>query len=86
MIKGDPFNYSPEILENDIDGGIPVWPSAYMIGKSGELLISLKGNEIKERVKSEHFKLSGALEARKMELEQLASSVSNLEDILMIVK
>ena len=86
VIKGDPFNYSPEILENDIDGGIPVWPSAYMIGKSGELLISLKGNEIKERVKSEHFKLSGALEARKMELVQLASSVSNLEDILMIVK
>ncbi len=86
VIKGDPFDYSPEILENDIDGGIPVWPSSYMIGKSGELLISLKGNEIKERVKSDHFKLSGASKAKKMELEQLANSVSNIEDILMIVK
>ena len=86
VIKGDPFNYSPEILENDIDGGIPVWPSSYMIGENGELLIPLKGKELKDRIESEQFRLSGATEAKKNELKQLAVSVSNLEDILMIIK
>ncbi len=86
VIKGDPFNYSPEILENNIDGGIPVWPSSYMIGKNGELMISLKGKDLKDRIKSEQFKLSHAPEARKKELFQLAASVSDFENILMIVK
>lgn len=86
VIKGDPFNYSPEILENDINGGMPVWPSSYMIGKNGELLISLKGKELKDRIKSEQFKLSSASETKKKELMQLAESVSDFENILMIVR
>ena len=77
---------SPEILENNIDGGIPVWPSFYMIGKNGEILISLKGKDLKDRIISEQFKRSGAPEARKRELDQLATSVSDFENILMIVK
>ena len=86
VIKGDPYDYSPKILENNIDGGLSVWPSSYMIGNNGEMLISLKGSELKDRVKSELFKMSKASEAKKKELEKLAQVVSNNEDILMIVK
>ena len=86
VINGDPFDYSPEILKNNFDGGLPVWPSSYMIGNNGEMLISLKGKELKDRVKSEQFKVSKAPEAKKKELEKLAGAVSNNEDILMIVK
>lgn len=86
VIKGDPFDYSPEILENDIDGGVPVWPSFYMIGKNNEILISLKGKDLKERVKSEHFKQSTAPGDKKLGLEKLAGNVSDSEDILMIIK
>jgi hypothetical protein len=86
ILKGDPFNYSPEILENDIDGGMPVWPLSYMIGNKGEILISLKGQELKDRTKSEQFKNSAAPELKKNKLKQLAASVSDNEDILMIIK
>jgi hypothetical protein len=86
VIKGDPYDYSPEIIENNIDGGLPVWPLSYMIGNNGEMLISLKGEELKERIESNQFKASGAPEAKKNELEKLARAVSNNEDILMIVK
>jgi hypothetical protein len=89
VIKGDPYDYSPEILENDIDGGLPVWPyhpTRYIIGQNGEVMISFKGNELKDRVKTEQFKLSTAPETKKNELKQLATLVSDTEDILMIVK
>jgi hypothetical protein len=86
VIKGDPFNYLPEILKNNLDGGVPVWPSSYMIGNNGEMLISIKGKELKDRVKSEQFKVSIAPEVKKKELGKLAGAVSNNEDILMIVK
>jgi hypothetical protein len=86
VIKGDPYEYSPEVLRNDIDGGLPVWPSSYMIGKGGEMMISLKGKDLKERIKSEYFKASDAPAGKKSELEKLAGSVSYSDDILMIVK
>jgi hypothetical protein len=86
MLKGDPLNYTPEILENNIDGGLPVWPLSYMIGNNGEILISLKGQDLKDRVKSKLFRLSNAPEAKKKELERLAASVDGNEDILMIIR
>ena len=86
IIKGDPLNYSPEILENNIDGGVPVWPLSYMISKGGEMMIPLKGSELKERIKSNEFKLSRAPLEKKEELEKLAVSVADNEDILMIIK
>ncbi|MBP1667622.1 MAG: putative transrane protein [Bacteroidetes bacterium] len=86
VIKGDPYDYSSEILKNDFDGGVPVWPSSYMIAKSGEILISLKGKDIRERVKSAEFKISRASDEKKKELEKLAGSVSESDDILMIIK
>lgn len=86
VIKGDPYNYSPEILENNIDGGVPVWPAFYMIGNNGDIFISLKGKDLKERIKSEQFKKSIAPELKKNALKQLAASASDSEDILMIIK
>jgi hypothetical protein len=86
IIKGDPFNYSPEILENNIDGGVPVWPLSYMISKKGEMMIPLKGSELKERIKSYEFEFSRAPLGKKEDLEKLAVSVSDNEDILMIIK
>jgi hypothetical protein len=86
VINGDPYDYSPEILKNNFDGGIPVWPSSYMIGNNGEILISLKGKELKDRVKTEQFKESKAPEAKKKELEKLAGVVSESDNILMIIK
>lgn len=86
LIKGDPYNYSPEILENNIDGGVPLWPAFYSISKNGEILMSLKGKDIKKRIKSKEFSQSSAPEQKKKELEKLAATVSESEDILMIIK
>jgi hypothetical protein len=86
VIKGDPYDYSPEILKNNFDGGISVWPLSYMVGNNGEMLISLKGKELKDRVASKEFKLSTALESKKNELVKLAGIAQDNEDILMIVK
>jgi len=86
IVKGDPGDYDAEILKNNLDGGLPVWPSSYMIGNNGEILISLKGKELKLRIKSEQFNNSSAPVAKKNELRKLAQSVSDSEDILMIVE
>ena len=86
IVKGDPFNYTPEILENNLDGGLPVWPLSYMIGNNNEILDLLKREGAKSRVTSEQFKFSGAPETKKKELEKLAGSVTNDADILMIIK
>jgi hypothetical protein len=86
IIKGDPLNYSPEILENNLDGGLPVWPLSYMVGNNGEILLSLKGKDLKDRINSKEFKISPAPESKKKELEKLAGSVSASEDILMIIQ
>jgi hypothetical protein len=86
IISGDPYNYKPEILENNIDGGIPVWPHYSEIRKNGGILLSVKGKTLKKRIQSEQFNLADAPEARKNELKQLADSVSENEDIIMLIK
>jgi hypothetical protein len=89
VIKGDPYDYSPEILVNDLDGGLPVWPyhqDTYIPGENGEIVFSVKGKDLKERVKSEQFRSSAAPDVKKNELKQLAASVSDNQDILMIIK
>jgi hypothetical protein len=86
IVKGDPYNYTPEILRNDIDGGPPVWPSSFMIGNNGEMLIPLKGKDLKERIKSEQFRVSAAPQESKNKLRQFAATVTDSGDILMIIK
>lgn len=86
IIKSDPTDYSAPILENNIDGGYPVWPLSYMVGGKGEIMLSLKGSDLKAHVQSPQFQKSTAPADKKEKLKQLAKSVSNLDDILMIVK
>lgn len=83
IIKGDPYDYQSEILINDIDGGVPVWPRSYMTGAKGEILISLKGSELISRVRGKEFRNSVAPETGKKALEKFASSLSPSDDILM---
>ena len=86
IVKGNPTNYQEDILKNDLDGGLPVWPSSCMLGKKGEILVSLRGKELKDRVKSEQFQRSTATAGKKNELVKFAQSLSDDEDILMIVQ
>ncbi len=86
IVKGDPHAYDPEILKNNLDGGMAVWPSSYMVGNNGEILISLKGKELKEHVKSASFNASTAPEAKKNDLLRMARSLRDDEDVLMIVE
>jgi hypothetical protein len=86
LVKGDPFDYEAEILKNNLDGGLPVWPSSYMISVRGEIMVSLKGKDLKKRAKSKQFSKSTAPAVKKNEFVKLARSVSDDEDILMIVQ
>ena len=86
VVKGDPYDYEADILKNNLDGGISVWPSSYMIGINGEILISLKGKELIERVKSEQFNRSSAPIAKKNGLKKMAQQLTSDDDILMIVE
>ncbi len=86
LVKGDPVTYDPDILKNNLDGGVAVWPSSYMVGNNGEILVSLKGKDLKEQVRSVSFRTSPVPAARKSELLKLSQSVNDDEDILMIVE
>jgi hypothetical protein len=85
IVESEPTDYTPQILRNDIDGGVPVWPQSYMVDKNGEILLSLKGSELKSEVKGNRFQKSIAPADKKERLKQLAVSVSDQNDILMIV-
>ena len=86
IVKADPTNYFLDILTNDIDGGVAVWPQAYMINKSGEIMVSLKGKDLKDHVQSSEFKNSKAVLSKKESLAQFANRCSGQDDILMVVK
>jgi hypothetical protein len=86
IVKGDPTDYEAPILTNNIDGGYPVWPLSYQVGSKGEIMLSLKGRDLKAQVKSSEFQKSTAPADKKEKLKQLANAVSDLDDILMIVQ
>jgi len=86
VIKSDPTDYSAPILENNIDGGCPVWPQSYMIGNKGEIASSLKGHELKSKVLSNQFQKSTASAEKKEKLKRLSDSITDQDDILMIVE
>ncbi|HEX7585768.1 MAG TPA: hypothetical protein VF373_13855, partial [Prolixibacteraceae bacterium] len=86
VVKADPFDYEAPILVNNIDGGYPVWPLSYQVGSKGEIMLSLKGRDLKTQVKSDRFQKSTAPADKKEKLKQLASSVTDQDDILMIVQ
>jgi hypothetical protein len=86
IVKADPVDYDAPVLLNDIDGGYPVWPLSYQIGSKGEIMLSLKGSDLKSKVKSKKFTDSAAPADKKEKLKQLAGSVADEDDILMIIK
>jgi hypothetical protein len=86
IVKNEPTDYAAPILKNDLDGGYPVWPLSYMVGNKGELMLSLKGNDLKSRVKGSQYQNSTATAEKKENLKQLANSVNDQDDILMIVQ
>jgi len=55
------------------------------VDKKGEILLSLKGSVLKSEVKSDRFQKSTAPAIKKEQLKQLAASVADQDDILMIV-
>lgn len=59
---------------------------SYMVGNQGELLNSLKGAELKDHVKSSQFLNSTAPIQKKEMLKSFANSITDSDDILMIVK
>jgi len=86
IVEGSPTDYDAPILKNDLDGGVPVWPQSFMVDKNGEILISLKGSRLKSEVKSDRFQKSTGPADKKEKLKQLAASVADQDDILMIIK
>lgn len=86
FIKHNPTSYEMNILQNDIDGGFPVWPKSYMIDREGNIMIALRGKDIKEKVASNEFKNSPAPAGNKQKLIDLANSCSGNDQILMLVK
>jgi len=86
IVKANPVDYDAPVLLNDIDGGYPVWPLSYQIGSKGEIMLSLKGTDLKSKVKSKQFSESTAPSDKKEKLKQLAGSVADEDDILMIVR
>jgi hypothetical protein len=86
IVNTDPLDYAAPVLLNDTDGGYPVWPLSYQIGDKGEIMLSLKGSDLKSQVKSKQFIESVAPVDKKGKLKQMADSVNDEDDILMIVK
>ena len=86
IVKCEPTDYAAPILKNDLDGGYPVWPLSYMVGNKGELMLSLKGNDLRSWVKGPTFQKSSAPADKREKLKQFTGSVSDQDDILMIVQ
>lgn len=86
IVKADPFDYEAPVLLNDLDGGYPVWPLSHQVGQNNDILISLKGKELKNHVASKLFGKSTAPENRKDALRNFAGSLEDNDDVLMIVK
>lgn len=79
----DPLNYIYEI-ENDIDGGLPVWPET--VTPDGKIYKTFEGWELKQHVKSEKFEQSEISTDKKGFLRRLAETASDAETIIMILE
>jgi len=79
----DPLNYIYEI-ENDIDGGLPVWPE--LITPDGRVYKVFEGWELKKHFKSEKFRQTEIPAEKRTFLNQLAKTAGNAETIIMILE
>lgn len=83
-IQYDPDNWKFS-LENDIDGGLSFWPY-FSVSEHEEFLISVKGSDLKEHVKTPEFEKSSAPADKKTKLKELAAQVDGFETIVIIMK
>ena len=86
LVQADSLDYSTNILENDIDGGLSVWPTTYNSDNGNEILVPLFGHELKQHVNSDKYLHSNAPEEKKAALKKLSEAVTDDERILMIIK
>ncbi|MDE5423178.1 6-bladed beta-propeller [Ancylomarina sp. DW003] len=86
FVRSNPIDYNAEILVNDLDGGVSVWAESHMINRKGEIMLALKGKDLKDHVKSTLYKSSSASLKKKEHLKLFANSLSAKDDILMLVK
>ncbi|MFB6318439.1 hypothetical protein [Saccharicrinis sp. FJH54] len=86
LVQADSLDYSANILENDIDGGFPVWPTTYNSDNGNEMLIPLFGWELKQHIKSNNFINSNAPEGKKAVLKKLSEAVADNDRILVVIK
>lgn len=82
-LPADPLNYVYEI-ENDIDGGLPVWPE--LITQNGKIYKVFEGWELKKHVTSEKFRQLEVAAEKKDFIKQLAETTSEVETIIMILE
>lgn len=83
-IQYDPDNWKFS-LENDIDGGLSFWPY-FSVSEHGEFLISVKGSDLKEHIKTDGFLNSSVTSVKKAAFQDLAQKVDNHETIVIIMK
>ena len=83
-IQYDPDNWNFS-LENDIDGGLSFWP--YIpVSEQGEFLMSVKGSDLREHIKTDGFLNSSAPDDKKAAFLDLAQKAENHETIVIILK
>lgn len=83
-IQYDPDNWKFS-LENDIDGGLSFWPY-FPVSEHGEFLMSVKGIDLKEHIKTDDFLNSSAPDKKKAVFLDLAQKADNHETIVIIMK
>ena len=72
-------------FENDIDGGIPFWPT--QIGERGEKIAQTFGKQFKEQLSPAWFSQSKALDSQKKEkLVQFVKTLKDDDRVIIIVK
>ncbi len=79
----DPLNYVYEI-ENDIDGGLPVWPE--LVTQDGKIYKVFEGWELKKHVESKEFQDAEIPAEKKDFLKHLAKVAGDAETIIMILE
>jgi hypothetical protein len=72
-------------LENDIDGGLSFWPY-FSVSEQEEFLMSVKGSDLKEHIKTDGFLNTTAPGNKKAAFLDLAQKVDNHETIVIIMK
>lgn len=92
-VQHNPLEYEFALV-NDLDGGLPVWPGSYSrkyfvpssISEEGEIIQSVKGEVLKNYIKTDDFKNSNTPSDKKQKLVELANKAGDFETIIIEIK